>query len=87
MHILLHPTETKFSFEIVCYYKSIGHQSHSQVSLYDNAPVTDADLAEQEVYELALAHIWEGYTKRWPQRELMSLLPTSKLIPWLLGPA
>ena len=40
-----------------------------QLSLYENAPVPDAELAEQELYDAALAHIWEGYTQRWPNRE------------------
>lgn len=37
-----------------------------QISLFDAAPVPEAQLSEQELYDAALAYIWEGYTKRWP---------------------
>ena len=40
-----------------------------KISLYDNAPVSDDSLAEQELYDDALAHIWEGYMHKWPHRK------------------
>ena len=41
----------------------------AKISLYENIQVPDAELAEQELYDSALAHIWEGYTQRWPHRK------------------
>ena len=40
-----------------------------KISLYENVPVPDDDLAEQELYDDALAHIWEGYMQKWPHRK------------------
>ncbi|GAX82435.1 hypothetical protein CEUSTIGMA_g9863.t1 [Chlamydomonas eustigma] len=40
--------------------------SKEQIFLYDQPPVPDSELAEQELYDTALALIWEGYSKRWP---------------------
>lgn len=40
-----------------------------QIALYEDASVPEAQWAEQELYDAALACIWQGYTQRWPHRE------------------